>query len=156
MNQNFNWDAEWKKPTGGEAVTAASFEGKNEIFNNYGVAVGDVIAFPPVEMLDKMRFTQKSKSLGTDVSLLRVYRNDKPSYLAVGCLSTTDANREPVDEFRREMLNYQDAEARIQYLCKKGAVIKGVRKEKKAMTAFKDRKPNGSEEREVTIIEYAG
>jgi len=156
MNQNFNWDAEWNKPTGGEAVTAASFEGKNEIFNNYGIAVGDVIAFPPVDKLNQMRFTQKSKSLGTEVSLLRVYRNGDTSYLAVGCLSTTDANREPVDEFRREMLNYQDAEARIQYLCKKGAVIKGVRKEKKAMTAFKDRKPNGSEEREVTIIEYAG
>lgn len=153
--QNIDWKGlSWNNPVGGAAVATESFTGKNEVFANYGIGVGDVIAFPPVEILDQCRFTQKSKSLGVDVSLLRVVRNDKPSYLAVGSLSTMDANQQPVDDFRKEMLDFQDAELRIQHLCKKGAVIKGVRKENRDMPVFKDRKVTGSESKQITIVEY--
>lgn len=153
--QSINWNsAQWQNPVGGAINQVNSFEGRNEIFINYGVAEGDVIEFPPVSMLPNMRFLQHSKSLGVDIPLLRVLRNGNPSYLAVGCLSTTDADRMPVDDFRREMLDYQDAESRVQHLCEIGARIRGVRKEKRNMTTFKDRKPDGSKEKDVVIIEY--
>lgn len=154
--QTINWnELQWNRPVGGPATTVPSFEGKNEVFMNYGIGLNDVISFPPIDKLSEMRVAQKSKSLGVDVSLLKVVRNGQPSYLAVGSLSTIDANYEPIDNFRREMLDFQDAESRVQYLCKKGATIKGARKEKRTMTTFKDRKPNGSEEKEVVIVEYA-
>lgn len=154
--QPIDWNSlKFERPVGGDAVKVESFAGKNEVFMNYGIGLNDVIAFPPVDKLDEMRFTQKSKSLGTDVSLLGVVRNGKPSYLAIGSLSSTDRYNQPVDDFRREMLDFQDAEMRVQYLCKKGAVIKGARTKSIDMPKFKDRKkvdePNV---KDVVIVEY--
>ena len=90
--QNIDWKGlSWNNPVGGAAVATASFTGKNEVFANYGIGVGDVIAFPPVEMLDQCRFTQKSKSLGVDVSLLKVVRKKKfcstPCFSAISKIS---------------------------------------------------------------------
>lgn len=155
MQNTIDWNnLDWNNPVGGSAVEVASFTGKNEVFINYGIGVGDVISFPPIELLPKCRVEQTSKSLGKQISLLKVVRNDQPSYLAVGALSTTDANRDPVDDFRREMLDFQDAEMRVQHLCKKGATIKGVKKETKTMTDFKDGKPNGTIQKEIVVVSY--
>lgn len=105
------------RPVSGMSLEALKTTGQS--FVSYGISKDETIEFP--DNKDEIQVFEQKINPNRDATqrLLVVMRNGKPSYLSLGVLNRTDAQRVPTCDFCAEMAKYDNDYERVIALCGK-------------------------------------